>query len=93
MKPLTEKHVQHLAAYMYRTGKAESMTAALGEATRQVEEANRLNSAKTAAAIHQVAARPLQGCTPTAQQFAAHQRSTDRTLRRLTAAVVALERR
>lgn len=77
---LTDQHVQYLAAWLFRTRKAENVEAAIAMATEQVVEANRVNAleaAKTEAARRQEEAR---------------HRGIDRTIRRLTGAVVALGR-
>lgn len=93
---LTDQHVQYLAAWLFRTRKAESVEAAIAMATEQVAEANRVNAldaSKKEAARRQEEAHRLQGCCLANQQSSARQRSIDRTLRRLTVAVVALGRR
>lgn len=96
MKKLDDGHIAHLAAWLYCTGKVESKEAAIAMATEQVAEANRVNAldaSKKEAARRQEEALRLQSHSLVTQQCAARQRSIDRTLRRLTAAVVALGRR
>lgn len=90
---LTDQHVAYLAAWLYSTGKAATTEAAIDLATEQVATANRVNAAKKEAARRQETTLRLQGCSLINQQSSARQRSTDRTLRRLTAFVVALVRR
>lgn len=92
MNLLTETHISHLAGYLFRTGRAASPESALVAAREMVEEANR-TTAKMEAAKRLEATLPLRVGSLTDQQSAARQRSSDRTLRRLTAAVVALGRR
>ena len=96
MNQLTEKHVQHLASFIYRTGRADSPEAALSDASAQVQKANQANiasAARTEAARRQEAAHQLRDYSLANQQSAARQRHTGRTLDRLTAAVIALGRR
>lgn len=93
IKPLTEKHVEYLASWLFYTGKATSKETALVDARAQVQVANQRNAAKAASSL-----RPEVTCQPltriaASQQRGALQRHSAHAQGRLTAAVNALARR